>query len=126
MTEATVVISERTFMLLELRKGHSDGLCSHRLLNHSKSELTIPFSFFSQHANLREDSWINATHILKIAGVEKGRRTKVLEKEVHHEPHEKIQGGFGKYQGTWVPLDRAKNIAEQFGVGEYLSAILNV
>jgi hypothetical protein len=49
----------------------------------------------------RHDSWINATHILKIAGVEKGKRTKILEREVHHEPHEKIQGGFGKYQGTW-------------------------
>jgi hypothetical protein len=52
----------------------------------------------------KDDSWINVTHILKVAGVEKGRRTKILEREVHGEPHEKIQGGFGKYQGTWYTL----------------------
>lgn len=74
----------------------------------------------------RDDGWINATHILKVAGVEKGRRTKILEREVHHEPHEKIQGGFGKYQGTWVPLERAKTLATAFGVGDYLAAILNI
>lgn len=47
------------------------------------------------------DGWINATHILKVAGVEKGRRTKILEREMKDAPHEKIQGGYGKYQGTW-------------------------
>jgi hypothetical protein len=28
----------------------------------------------------RSDSWLNATQILKVAGIEKGKRTKVLEK----------------------------------------------
>ena len=49
----------------------------------------------------KSDDWINGTHILKAAGIEKGRRTKILEKEVQGEPHEKIQGGYGRYQGTW-------------------------
>jgi hypothetical protein len=49
----------------------------------------------------REDSWLNATQILKVAGVEKGKRTKVLEKEILSGKHEKVQGGYGKYQGTW-------------------------
>ena len=49
----------------------------------------------------QSDGWINATHILKVAGVDKGRRTKLIDKEVHNEEHEKIQGGMGKYQGTW-------------------------
>ena len=49
----------------------------------------------------RHDSWLNATQILKVAGVEKGKRTKVLEKEILTGPHEKVQGGYGKYQGTW-------------------------
>jgi hypothetical protein len=50
----------------------------------------------------RSDSWINATHLLKVAGFsEKAKRTKVLEKEVHDGEHQKIQGGYGKYQGTW-------------------------
>jgi regulatory protein SWI6 len=49
----------------------------------------------------RDDSWLNATQILKVAGVEKGKRTKVLEKEILSGTHEKVQGGYGKYQGTW-------------------------
>lgn len=49
----------------------------------------------------RHDSWLNATQILKVAGVEKGKRTKVLEKEILNGQHEKVQGGYGKYQGTW-------------------------
>jgi len=49
----------------------------------------------------RNDSWLNATQILKVAGIEKGKRTKVLEKEILNGVHEKVQGGYGKYQGTW-------------------------
>ena len=52
----------------------------------------------------RDDSWLNATQILKVAGVEKGRRTKVLEREILSGRHEKVQGGYGKYQGTWLVL----------------------
>lgn len=47
----------------------------------------------------REDNWINATQILKVAGYDKPSRTRILEKEVHRSAHEKIQGGYGKYQG---------------------------
>lgn len=49
----------------------------------------------------RADSYLNATQILKVAGVDKGRRTKILEREVQVGEHEKVQGGYGKYQGTW-------------------------
>jgi hypothetical protein len=49
----------------------------------------------------RLDSYLNATQILKVAGVDKGRRTKILEREVQVGEHEKVQGGYGKYQGTW-------------------------
>ena len=49
----------------------------------------------------RSDSWLNATQILKVAGVDKGRRTKILEKEILPGKHEIVQGGYGKYQGTW-------------------------
>jgi hypothetical protein len=50
-----------------------------------------------------EDSFINATQILKAAGFSKPKRTKIIENEIHNsqEPHEKVQGGFGRYQGTW-------------------------
>jgi len=47
----------------------------------------------------RADEWINATHILKIAGFDKPARTRILEREVQKGVHEKIQGGYGKYQG---------------------------
>ncbi len=52
----------------------------------------------------RYDKYLNATQILKVAGVDKGRRTKILEKEVQTGQHEKVQGGYGKYQGTWYVL----------------------
>jgi hypothetical protein len=47
----------------------------------------------------RHDDWINATHILKAAGFDKPARTRILEREVQKELHEKVQGGYGKYQG---------------------------
>ena len=47
----------------------------------------------------RQDDWINATHILKIADYDKPQRTRILEREVQKGIHEKVQGGYGKYQG---------------------------
>jgi len=55
----------------------------------------------------REDSWLNATQILKVAGVDKGKRTKFLEKDIAQGVHEKIQGGYGRYQGTWFVVSVA-------------------
>lgn len=52
----------------------------------------------------QSDNCLNATQILKVAGIDKGRRTKILEKEIITGPHEKVQGGYGKYQGTWYVL----------------------
>ena len=52
----------------------------------------------------RADSWLNATQILKVAGFDKPQRTRVLEREVQKGEHEKVQGGYGKYQGV-IPRD---------------------
>lgn len=49
----------------------------------------------------RDDSWLNATQILKVAGFDKPQRTRVLEREVQKGTHEKVQGGYGKYQGEY-------------------------
>ena len=49
----------------------------------------------------RTNSYVNTTQILKVAGVDKGRHTKILEKEILPGKHEIVQGGYGKYQGTW-------------------------
>jgi len=53
----------------------------------------------------RADSYVNATQILKVAGIDKGRRTKILEKEILPGKHEIVQGGYGKYQGTWCTFN---------------------
>ncbi|KAK6199354.1 transcription factor [Scheffersomyces amazonensis] len=71
----------------------------------------------------KQDSWINATHILKIAKFPKAKRTRILEKDVQTGTHEKVQGGYGKYQGTYVPLDLGSEIAKNFGVFEILKPI---
>ncbi len=49
----------------------------------------------------QKDSFLNATQVLKVANIDKGKRTKILEKEIQNGDHEKVQGGYGKYQGTW-------------------------
>ncbi|KAK3312578.1 hypothetical protein B0H66DRAFT_485610 [Apodospora peruviana] len=72
----------------------------------------------------QNDSWLNATQILKVAGVDKGRRTKILEKEIQTGEHEKVQGGYGKYQGTWIPFERGLEVCRQYGVDEILNKLL--
>ncbi|KAH8155358.1 uncharacterized protein LAJ45_00368 [Morchella importuna] len=74
----------------------------------------------------RHDSWLNATQILKVAGVEKGKRTKVLEKEILNGQHEKVQGGYGKYQGTWVDFERGREFCRSYGVEELLAPLLDL
>ncbi|KAF2462215.1 hypothetical protein BDY21DRAFT_368316 [Lineolata rhizophorae] len=64
----------------------------------------------------RADDWINATHILKVADYDKPARTRILEREVQKGVHEKVQGGYGKYQGTWIPLEDGRDLADRLGV----------
>ena len=71
----------------------------------------------------RSDDWINATHILKAADYDKPTRTRILEREVQKGVHEKVQGGYGKYQGTWIPLVDGKDLAAKNGVYEKLQPI---
>lgn len=86
----------------------------------------MPFQMFPCRLTRLSDlgRWLNATQILKVAGMPKTQRTKYLEKEVITGRHEKVQGGCefpqlpdshrqnrslidgsmitdGKYQGTW-------------------------
>lgn len=73
----------------------------------------------------RSDDWVNATHILKIAGFDKPARTRILEREVQKGVHEKIQGGYGKYQGTWVPLPEGRALADKHGIIDRISTIFD-
>lgn len=89
----------------------------------------------------RSDSWLNATQILKVAGFDKPQRTRVLEREVQKGEHEKVQGGYGKYQGkhsispkrspsnlfaagTWIPLERGLALARQYNCENLLRPII--
>lgn len=72
----------------------------------------------------RDDSCLNATQILKVAGLDKGKRTKILEKEIQTGDHEKVQGGYGKYQGTWISFDRGVEVCRQYGVEDLLRPLL--
>ncbi|KAI0813199.1 ANK-repeat protein MBP1 [Xylaria sp. FL0064] len=71
----------------------------------------------------RSDNWINATHILKCAGFDKPARTRILEREVQKDVHEKIQGGYGKYQGTWIPLESGEQLARRNNIYDRLRLI---
>ncbi|KAI8645363.1 hypothetical protein BD408DRAFT_382237 [Parasitella parasitica] len=73
----------------------------------------------------RTDSYMNATQILKVASIDKGKRTKILEKEVLSGEHEKVQGGYGKYQGTWIPCEKSKELALKYGVYDQLAPLLD-
>ncbi|KAL0580907.1 Transcription factor mbp1 [Marasmius crinis-equi] len=72
----------------------------------------------------RADAWLNATQILKVAGFDKPQRTRVLEREVQKGEHEKVQGGYGKYQGTWIPLERGLALAKQYNCDHILKPII--
>nr|XP_031858791.1 uncharacterized protein CI109_005744 [Kwoniella shandongensis]KAA5525863.1 hypothetical protein CI109_005744 [Kwoniella shandongensis] len=73
----------------------------------------------------RADAYLNATQILKVAGFDKPQRTRVLEREVQKGEHEKVQGGYGKYQGTWIPIERGLALAKQYGVEDLLRPLID-
>ncbi|OQD77189.1 hypothetical protein PENDEC_c003G04538 [Penicillium decumbens] len=73
----------------------------------------------------RGDDWVNATHILKAAGFDKPARTRILEREVQKGVHEKVQGGYGKYQGTWIPLQEGRLLAERNSIFHKLAPIFD-
>jgi ankyrin repeat protein len=39
--------------------------------------------------------------------------------------HEKVQGGYGKYQGTWVSYQRGREFCRQYGVEDVLRPLLD-
>lgn len=77
----------------------------------------------------RSDSWINATQILKVAGISKSQRTKILDKDIAAPDSgiqfEKVQGGYGRYQGTWIPFHEAEAMADQYGILDLIRPLLD-
>ncbi|KAF3760443.1 apses-domain-containing protein [Cryphonectria parasitica EP155] len=79
-----------------------------------------------EHVMRRQsDNWVNATHILKAAGFDKPARTRILERDVQKGNHEKVQGGYGKFQGTYLPLQDARELARQHNVLDRLRPIFD-
>ncbi|KAJ1651816.1 Transcription factor MBP, partial [Dispira simplex] len=74
----------------------------------------------------KHDNYINITQIFKVAGLDKSKRTRCLERRVHNGVHEKVQGGYGRYQGTWVPLEKAVDLVREFGLWDRLKGILEL
>jgi ankyrin repeat protein len=72
----------------------------------------------------KKDGYLNATQLLKVAEFDKPHRTRILEREVQVGVHEKVQGGYGKYQGTWVPFERGVSLAKQYNIYDLISVLL--
>ncbi|KAL5508570.1 MBP1 [Sanghuangporus vaninii] len=72
----------------------------------------------------KSDGWLNATQILKVAGFDKPQRTRVLERDIQKGEHEKVQGGYGKYQGTWIPPERGLELAKLYNCDLLLRPII--
>lgn len=68
------------------------------------------------------DGSVNATQLLKVAGIDHSKRQRVLDHEIT-DWSEKIQGGTHKYQGTWVHLGTAESLARQYGVYDNLKPL---
>lgn len=68
-----------------------------------------------------KDDWVNITQIFKIANYSKAKRTKILEIEsINFTFFEKIQGGYGKFQGTWVPMNDARLIVYKYNINNII------
>ncbi|KAJ1339553.1 hypothetical protein BSLG_005800 [Batrachochytrium salamandrivorans] len=94
-----------------------------------------------------EDDQLNATQILKLAGLAKSQRTKVLESQVHSGEHEKVQEVMVNIKAhdlstqdaiysasqnnqaafcyhSWVPFETGRNLAIQFKVYDLIEPLL--
>ena len=71
------------------------------------------------------DNYINATQILRAAGLAKPQRTKILEKDISKGKHEKVQGGYAGFQGTWIPPDTALSLAGEYELGGLVQQLLD-
>ncbi|EJD43268.1 apses-domain-containing protein [Auricularia subglabra TFB-10046 SS5] len=66
----------------------------------------------------RLDCWVNATQILKLAGLSRTKSDEIIRKELLRGPHERVKGKDkdSKFCGVWIPLERGRELATQFGV----------
>ncbi|KAJ3102828.1 transcriptional regulator swi6 [Phlyctochytrium planicorne] len=70
------------------------------------------------------DSFMSATQILKLAGINKNRRKQLFKESIKKGVHEKI-GGNWECQGIWIPLERAVTLAKEFEVYDFIKPLLD-
>ena len=70
------------------------------------------------------DGAVNATQLLKLAGLDRSKRVKVLEELGSYA--DKVQGGSGQYQGTYVPLDIAQQLASTYNVSDIILPLFSL
>lgn len=95
----------------------------------SYSGVAVYESYFGNTVVMRRnDGSMNASQLLKAAGLPKFRRTRVIETEIIGKgiPFERVQGGYGKYQGTWVGLEDARKLCRMLGIEKGLDHMLNL
>ncbi|KAG0150438.1 hypothetical protein CROQUDRAFT_38199, partial [Cronartium quercuum f. sp. fusiforme G11] len=72
-----------------------------------------------------KNPWRGTVAILKVAGLEKSKQSRNLESDLIQGDTKKVQGGYGRYQGTWIPFNHALKLAKQYGVNQILSPIFD-
>lgn len=70
------------------------------------------------------DDFVNITQVLKLAKFPKTQRSKILEREVALMKHEKVQGGYGRFQGTWISLNDAKILIGKYRINDIVVTTL--
>ncbi|KAJ3008734.1 UNVERIFIED_CONTAM: hypothetical protein HDU68_002976 [Siphonaria sp. JEL0065] len=71
---------------------------------------------------------INGTQILTLSGItDRARRARVLDVKCVGQgwPHERIQGGAGRFQGTWMPTAQALQLAKEYGVAGIIQQLVD-
>ncbi|KAI9010689.1 hypothetical protein DFJ74DRAFT_710927 [Hyaloraphidium curvatum] len=75
-------------------------------------------------ARRTDNSFINGTKLLNLAGLTRGRRDGALKNEVEKQASI-VRTGNMNVKGVWIPLHRAKAIAERFGLNHLLEPLLS-
>lgn len=71
----------------------------------------------------KDDSSFNATQILRAAGLDAAASQAVLDKEVAPSERTEVKNGYSKFQGVWIPYDKAVALAQQYTVYEDLKPL---
>lgn len=107
---------------LSRRPTHRAGVQLAQYANVDVLELAVGEQKVMRRVN---DGSVNATQLLKVAGLDHSKRQRVLDHDIT-DWSEKIQGGTHKYQGTWVHLGTAKSLAHQYHVYDELKPLLEL